>query len=572
MKNILKIMIALQIMFCFTSCDFLDTVPTDLTPATYFNTPDDVNSFLTSAYAPLMSEHFYGNNFPLKIAGEDLGYYARSTNGESIVCAVASASDSYIFRFWRVLYDGINRTNMLLENIDRVAFANTVAGMAEKERYIGEARALRAFYYFTLVQNFGDVPLRTKSPDDVNNLMAPRADKQTVYNYIISEMIAAEPFLSDFNTNVAGRITKSAAQGLLARIYLFRAGERFRSETEAPDPNASAYFSEAAIWAKKVIDSNKHTLITPYSRVFIDLAQDKYNNESIWEAEEAGNRLTPEQSAGRIGNVIGLGGPSDYPNSTEVGLANPGYGYNFIKTTQKLYEMYEVAKDTARANWNISTFVYTKNADGSMKGRKYYYGKMPSNLTGATWPITSNGFVYEMSTTKSDTLNTARVFAKYRREYEVVTPKNKNYTPINFPILRYSDVLLMYAEALNESSVTPPAEAIAAFDRVRARAGIATIASSNPNISKDDFRNMIKNERAMELCYESTRRYDLIRWGDYLTAMNAVGNSIPGSIRVPSSEKYGAAYFKIPKAYLYLPIPPLEIAVNSMIVGNNPGW
>ena len=90
--------------------------------------------------------------------------------------------------------------------------------------------------------------------------------------------------------------------------------------------------------------------------------------------------------------------------------------------------------------------------------------------------------------------------------------------------------------------------------------------------TKDQFREVIKKERAMELCYEGTRRFDLIRWGDYVKAMNDVSTSMTISAYWPSSVKYAANYFKVSSAYLYLPIPAVELAVNKLILYNNPSW
>ena len=250
--------------------------------------------------------------------------------------------------------------------------------------------------------------------------------------------------------------------------------------------------------------------------MFLDLAQDKYNStgvlESIWEAEEAGNRTTVEQASGRLGNTVGFGSSNDYSSNEEyknlAGMLNPGYSYKFAYGSVKLYEMYESEGDTSRGDWNIANYeyVFAGTTAKEVKGRKYYFGKLRPGT------VAPPNFTYTEETASLSNKNKTRCAAKYRREYETVLPKNKNYTPINFPILRYSNILLMIAEADNELTAVPSDLAYACLDSVRIRAGITPLTGAG--LTKEQFRNVIKKERAMELCFEALRRWDLIRWGD----------------------------------------------------------
>jgi len=165
--------------------------------------------------------------------------------------------------------------------------------------------------------------------------------------------------------------------------------------------------------------------------------------------------------------------------------------------------------------------------------------------------------------------NKTRCAAKYRREHELIGPKNKNYTPVNFPILRYSDVLLMIAEADNELTPEPSALAYECIDAVRNRAGILPL--SGRSLSKSQFRDAVKKERAMELCFEAGRRWDLIRWGEFGTTMR----SMQGYVNQEGwggSFKYASAYYNVPDTYTYFPIPDSEMSINKLITTNNPGW
>lgn len=570
MKTLKYSILSLALIFGVASCDFLDKTPYELTPETFFKNDNDVNYFLIGVYSPLMQETFYGNNYAYTIAGgDDLSFYQRENpvTGGSVLCANANSTTTDIATYWRVLYDGINRTNMLLEGIDN---SIEVLSPAVVTKARAEALFMRSFYYFNLVQGWGDVPLRLKAIDPVNpikDILSPRVNKQTIYDRIISDIEIALPDLPDFTTgDMSAYVTKSAAQGILARIYLFRAGEHYR-EGKADDPNKATYLDSARYWAYEVIKSNIHGLVKPYERIFLDYSEDLYNstgvNESIWEVVMAGNRInSPEFSAGRIGNTIGFGSKRDYSEVTSVkgltGMKNPGYSYRFIYASLKLYDLYETEKDNARSSWNIAPFEYTEGTDKDklVTGRLYFKGKKPAGLTSVDgMPCTE---------ASSSPYNT-RAAAKYRREYEKVVPKNKNYTPINFPILRYSDVLLMYAEAENE--LNGPANAKAYLKLVRERAEIDVTAIDG--YGQSGFREAIKRERAMELCFEGTRRWDLVRWGQFYTTMRDMVDYTTKSTWDPN-HRYAAGYYKVSPAYVYFPIPDQERGNNPM--SQNTGW
>jgi hypothetical protein len=414
----------------------------------------------------------------------------------------------------------------------------------------------------------------------VDGLSIPRTSKQVIYDQIIGDIIQSIPDLRTSNSiSYSGAVTQSAAHGILARIYLFRAGENKRDAAVGlpltnTEDSIKAYFQHARDWAMKVKESGIHGLAKTYKNVFVDLCSDKYNSsgvlETIWEIEEAGSRQTPEQAAGRIGNVIGFGATNDYSTVEAYknlkGMSNPGYSYKFIYASLKLFEMYESEGDTARGDWNIANYEYTYNTASPNKevtGRKYYFGKLPAGLT------TVEGFPCIQDGASTSNANKTRCAAKYRRESEAVTPKNKNWTPINFPVLRYSDILLMIAEAENELSPSPTNLAYECLDAVRVRASISPM--SGNGLTKEQFREVLKKERAMEFCFEATRRWDLIRWGDFHTAMNGMQSYVDRS-EWGAAYKYAANYYKVSKYYNYYPIPDMEMAINKSITQNNPGW
>ncbi|HNX88470.1 MAG TPA: RagB/SusD family nutrient uptake outer membrane protein [Paludibacteraceae bacterium] len=570
MKTYIKIFIASLLTLTISSCEFLDKQPHELTPETYFNSESELQSFLAGVYSPLGQEYFYGNYYPVYNAGgDDLSFYQRANSPVSIMTADANSTNQYISAYWRLLYDGISRANILIENVDK----NETISEAIRNRVKSEAVFLRAFYYFNLIQGWGDVPFRLTSAQSVDNLSLPRTDKQIIYDSITNQIVKSIPYLNSAANTNPGYVTQSAAKGILARIYMFRAGEHFRDNKTA-DNHVQKYFQEAKKWALEVKESGIHELTKSYSQVFTDLCQDKYNStgkkESIWEAEEAGNRInSPDWSAGRIGNVIGFGSTNDYstvsPYQNQGGMSNPGYSYKFVYASLKLFNMYESENDTARCDWNITPYeyVYASTAPKQVTGRNYYFGKRRAGLA------TVEGLPCTDMTQSASNNNKTRCCAKYRRELETVLIKNKNYTPINFPILRYSDVLLMIAEAENEINSAPTQLAYDCINEVRRRAHIVEYQVGS--LEQTTFRDAVKKERAMELCFEGIRRWDLIRWGDFYKNMQSMRSSVndPGW---GSGFKYAASYYNVSENYNYYPIPSIELSVNKEITSNNPGW
>ena len=191
-------------------------------------------------------------------------------------------------------------------------------------------------------------------------------------------------------------------------------------------------------------------------------------------------------------------------------------------------------------------------------GRSYSYGD--ATWDGDTEPLAGD-YDYKSYFTK----NIARPCAKFRREYEA-DKKDKNSTAINFPILRYSDVLLMVAEAENE--LNGPDAAYDYLNKVRERAGASTVAKGS--LDKEGFRQMVRDERARELCFEYTRHFDLIRWGEFESSMKHWWI-------MPVPEVNGTRdrrmYIPISRCHLrriISPIPDAEMAVNKAITSNNP--
>ena len=575
-KKYISQVLALVVVCIMSSCDFLDKEPTLTTSGNYFKNTTEAESFLKGVYAILTQTSYYANEYYYLVGGDDTEHYGgsgRAPYSKGLICNNANTSDADVAGFWYTLYAGINRANIFIENIDNVP------DMAEQQlaQLKAEARFLRAFYYFNLVECWGDVPFTTSSTQTVNGLAIERTDKEVIYDFIEKEMSeSAEdlPNAADLDYQ-PGRASRSTAWGILARVLMFRAGEHFRDHQSADASKVQELFTRADQYAQRVMDEG-HSLAPHYWDYFIDLCSNKYNTtgrESIWEAEFAGNYTTDTRTEGRVGNIIGISAPDESSNANIVGSADPGYGYGFFYCTPKLFDLYEANGDIQRMNWNIAPFQYTESVAGKgVDGRLFEVGK----LAEVKQQYYSKSFFYgdtKVGDNKGDrekataNVDKSRVCGKYRREYES-DKKNKNYTSINFPILRYADVLLMVAECENETNAQPTSLAYQCINEVRSRAGIEPLTS----LTKEEFRQAVKDERAMELCFECTRRFDLIRWGEYVSSMNALVNrALEGTDwKLGPTNVY--TYFQISDTYLYFPIPANEIAVNSKITQNNPGW
>jgi starch-binding outer membrane protein, SusD/RagB family len=510
------ILSCLGIFLLLVSCTSLDVKPTDFTsPEFYYNTEEDLNFALTGVYDVMGKSALYGHDGLM--GGFDVAdeFYFVRARGPHIYNY--NASDSWLVPLWQTLYTGIERANMLLANIDKANITD-----AKRQVIKGEAKFLRGFFYFLLVQNFGDVPLKTTPTASVNDVFLTRTSTRAVYDFIYKEMSEAEALVKPtVEFPYAGRATKSAVQGILARVSLFMAGF----------PNKdTGRFQDALVWAEKVIQSGNHSLNPDYSQVFINLIQDKYDlKESIWEVEFFTTGITDTPEAGVVSISNGI--PQQI---LEYGFATGGM---FIQ--EKLYRSYEA--NDVRRDWAIAPYSFKNSSTPPLK---------------VYW---TDDQIYD------------RQIGKFRREYELVTDKSKNVTGINFPLLRYSDVLLMAAEAENELN-GPTEKAYTYLNLVRSRAKASTYSMALNKFDKVAFRQVIRDERSRELCFEALRRQDLVRWGILVPEMKNMIDYINQTTATATLKTRAAlAAQNLTETHLLLAIPSREMSLNKMLV-QNPGW
>lgn len=504
------------------SCNsLLDTQPSDfLTQSYYFTTEEQLELALNGVYDRLGASEVYGDRMTWTYNSSTDESFQKGRGTQGITVNNYEASNTDINNFWRVCYEGIGRANVLLANIDK-------PDMSEARRNLirGEALFLRGHYYFILALNFGGVPLMLEPTTSNENLKIPRAPLQEVYTQIITDMTAAEALLQEQTVTSlghSGRVTRTAVQAMLARVNLHMAGYPLYNESR---------YQEVLNWATKVVESGEHALNPSYEQVFINYAKDIYDvKESIYEIEFFGNGLDTYRETGRIGNNIGI-----TCQDREIGQC-----YGSVNASPKLFNLYD-STDTRR-DWNCAPYVF-------------------SGITNAI--KVPNLDVWE------------RNVGKWRREYETLTPKHPNNTPQNFAVIRYSDVLLMLAEAENHLN-GPTDAAYNAVNRVRRRAYDKPLDTSNEQadapkgMDRAAFLAFIQDERARELCFEALRRYDLIRWGIYLETMKELADYVMGEAP-ENRQHYALAAQNLSERHLLFPIPQRELSVNPALQ-QNPDW
>ena len=606
-KSILKLGTLALLTAALPACSFLDTDPQIIPDDGYYNSEQKLIYGLAGVYGVLNSEAIYGNYYSLQIANaDDLCYFNNYNNSESRPDRYNhSAGTAAIYDTWSKLYEGIKNANRYIEAVEKTEIDPGKLSV-DIGLYIAEARFLRAYYHFLLAQAWGDVPLRVKAttspnPNDVQMAATPQ---EQVLKWCADEIEATIPDLYEPIDNTPSRVSQTVAQGILARVYLFMAGE---SVKQIDGLDKKEMYRRAAYWANEVIASHKHDLNESYEEIFINMIRDQYDtqfHESMWEAEFLGDRTSAtDWTNGRIGDLIGLRSQSRTTNYSEWAC---NYSYGYYNGSYTLWQLYwendRTADETAsatvidkRLTWNLPGYnsrgmnnqkISYKNKAGETVTR---YLQQTQSMFKTPW-VYNNNFampdIEGLDQTIEDAFDPAdlvydptvmcavRNAGKWRREtvYEKQMSAKSLYTTINFPILRYADVLLMYAEAINEYAGAPDDQAKEAIREIRKRAGVKTDESLLGDYRS--FRDLVRNERGRELAFEGLRKWDLIRWGTFVEKMHNAGTNQPteNKYRNVSYTNYASAnYANVTARHIYLPIPTKELAVNHAL-RQNPLW
>ena len=373
---------------------------------------------------------------------------------------------------FRQLYRGVEKANLCIEQIPLMPqYSNgTEAEKKELRRLHGEALTLRAQFLYELIRNWGDVPAPMVPAYKQNELFIPQTDRDSTYNKIIADLATAVELLP-WRTDVARneRITKGAAKALRARIALARGGYALRQSGQME--RRADYLSFYQIAKKEceelMANRNQHTLNPNFENIWRNVTSFIYDPqyELLFEVGAGGGN---GNSDSRMGNYDGpnLSNASRYGAGGGGIIMMPNYFYAF--------DSVDTRRDVTITHYAVATGSNIKNQRRLAE------------------------------------LNTG----KYRRDWRVpLLPGTVLNVGYNWAVIRFSDVLLMYAEAVNEINGGPTPEAIAAFEEVRKRAyrGNTGLIGTTPT-TKAGFFDAIVNERYLEFGHEGIRKYDLLRW------------------------------------------------------------
>lgn len=520
---------------------------------TYFDNTTKLEMAVNGVYETFSSITTYGQYWQIygdcdtdlaHVKGAGTGHVARDLGHYN-----AYAEHSWLQASWELYYRGIDRANTILDQKENVVI-NGEGDQLLFNRLIAQAKTMRAMCYLDLVRLWGDVPLKLNPSKDGDDFKLPRTDRDEVYAQIITDLKEAIPDLlwSDDSDQRGERISKGAAMGLLARAYLFLGGySLYQDESIRRPSNYQEYYREAQTVLNELITSGKHGLIdadgtyaSGYEKNFRNMCELRYDPfENLCEI----SFYTPTGQNGGASNMGTYNGPEINVNSI-YGRAN-----SFIKTHKFFYESFE-ENDLRR------------------------------DVAVATFSINANSKIVAIAEKNSQNWSPG----KWRRNWQTGAIKDNNNTDVNFPLLRYADVLLMSAEVENELNDGPNALAIERINQVRRRAfgkpyltADATVDLSTADFGgKDAFFDYIVAERGRELCFEGNRRLDLIRWNLLEDAVATTYQNFlsyyNGQEGLGSNYSYAAgARFVSGKHELY-PIPAREVRETLNSVNQNPGY
>lgn len=440
MKNKFCYIICLVGLISLWGCDdFLTKLPeSSYSEAGAYQNQADFEYAIAGVYAA--QQDLYQSNscwFRLMIARSD-----DTRSGATYTYGIDTFSDSDnisdMANAWAIFYRMITRCNIILDKIEAIHFDDN-----NLKSYIkGEAYALRAWAYYTLGWMFGGVPLLEHQLSMEDVMTIPRSTQEETFEFAANDFKNAISLLptSWKGTNV-GRVTKYAASGILARMYMFQ-----------------SKFSEAKPYLKEIIDSKLYAMEENYKDCFTDSHDN--GKERVWEVQFTGNMSGEGQrfSTGML------------PEGYKDGVLIPFSGYSSAMTVSlamvDAYEEGDLRKDISIVS-NIMV-------NGVLES-KYHY------------------------------------ILKYCH-YDAYTPQDQGDWANNLPILRYTDVKMMYAECLNEEGYIADGEAFSILNEVRERAGLLPLTPELvPN--QQAYREAMIKERRVEFAFEGLRWIDLVRWG-----------------------------------------------------------
>lgn len=500
------------------SSDFLNKVPTDaISPSVFWKTEEDAKAGNIGCYSALWD-----------VSTEVLPYLDVLTPNaysnypwegwKNISISAQTPSDmGGMGGLYEGAYGGISATNNFLANIDKVSMDET-----KKNAMKGEAKFLRAYYYSLLANYWGGVVMILEQPD-LAQVDAKKSTQQEVYAQVEKDLLEAAAVLPATPAE-KGRVTSGAAWGLLTRVYLYQ--QKWQAAADA---------------AKKVMGMS-YSLFPSYRGLFLEANEN--NSEVIFDIQF----LQPR-----------------YPTSWDIylGIYNPenAPGWSSIEPTQDLVNEYEMKDGSAYDPNDAVLHPKDPNNEGrdprldqTIFRKGVLYNSVPYPVDADGWPGVYTGYSYKKYTAYDNNTSLSNAIG------------GTGLSQINGIIIRYADILLMYAEAVNELS-GPTAEVYNAINAVRARPSVV-MPPLPTGLSKDQMRQRIRHERRIEFAGEGLYYSDIRRWKIAETELNK-------SIVLNGSQMKGAVekrIFRKEKDYL-MPFPQGDIDNAPNMKGQqNPGY
>ena len=513
--------------------------PNLATSSDFWKTEQDAVFGTTAMYQALIYDGTYMRKYPwmMDVRADDAYNVTPYTYVMSNLTKYTIGGEE-VEQPWECNYVGIWRANQVLDNIPNITMDEDL-----KTRCLGEAHFIRGLSYFNLLNEFKYVVMYIQSPQSVDDFYNPQSEPEVVWDLVYQDFKDAIDMCWDkaaiVKSGEIGRATKAAAAAFLAKAYLM-----------------NGRFADAQPYLKNIIDGayGSYSLVPNYRDNFIDGSTEN-NDESIFEIQY-------DMSFGSTQGWIGDPGADwQKQDGYNKSLAAQPFGWGDIAPSIYIWNAFQEEKTIDGKNdprMEASLFFYhPDSAEYSIYG--FLQDEVYTNQYFATSkPLDGMNF----ATTGRSDLGMGDDYKVFIRKYVTEDPVLDAAwkSGINRRLVRYADILLLYAECLNEAGDV--AGAASYIQMVRDRANLLDRETEFAAFSQQQMRDRIDHERLLELCFEAWRYIDLLRWGYFDTQDKVNTILIP---RDPEFKNW------IPGRE-YLAIPPTEIERTNGIVNQNPAW
>jgi starch-binding outer membrane protein, SusD/RagB family len=482
-----------------------DQDPSNLSPDSYYTIPEHAEAAIASAYAQTRfiggGAGIFVSNFSMLevVTGTAKTETGQNSDLNNLTGLVYNGDNLLVRNWWGGLYSVIAQTNLVIEKVPTINPMDEV----QKKKILGEARFLRAWAYFYLVRLYGDVPLITAPQTATSpNFLPARTPQEEVYKQIVDDLVAAEGSGLAW-TEAGGRVSLGAVKSLLAKVHLTMAG--------FPLNKGAASYKLAADKANEVITSGNFSLFANYDDLHrVDMENKGEHIFSIqYLASVSGNPMQ-QMLLPNFKNVSEFG--------DEMGTTVP---------TSQFYQSYEAGDKRAVDRQGFFFTSYYDGGSGALKtlGAPYIFKH---------FDVIAHGTLGTKGTTRSD---------------------------LNWPLIRYAEVLLIYAEAQNRADGAANPGAYDAVNRIRTRAGLTPLAG----LTQGQFEEAVWKERWHELCYEGITWFDMVR-------LKKVYNETSNGFDNFTGHKFPDNGATLADKHLLFPLPTSEMRNNPNLTPQNPGY